>query len=767
MTQHKEAPSKSDAYSLRELLFKYLKKWPWFVISIIFCIGSAWLFLQSTDIKYTVNASILLRDGQSNGMMDSQTAIFESLGFASMGKRDVDDEIQILRSSEILRNVVYALQLNTEYYQKKRLRYVDLYPNHPLNLLIAPEITDTLRRPIVLKVRQNSEGFRVNFRYGDIKERYQIKNLNSTFQTPIGALSFQQLDSVDEDDRFMIRHYPTQFVIEELSENIKVLEVNKRSNAIKMVTDAANTKKAVDILNKIIEFYNLDAIVDKNLFAKNTSTFISERLALIQGELFQAELDVANFKEKHKLTDISSEVRILLESNTRFRRDIEHIENQLRILGFVEEQLQKRDEASTIPLNIGLESGSLNALIPHYNENILLKLKLERTATPNNPTLELTKVRLEEYRKNILSTIQSVKQNLNITLSSLQNLDTDYLAKIQDIPTFERQFHELQRQQHLKHNLYMFLMQKQEENAMTLASTVPTAKILNQPTASILPSSPKTVVILAVALLFGFAFPFFTLHLRDLISNTITDKKELLKLVKAPYLGSIMRVNNKEKVHVKEGVTTPIVELFRLVRTNLQFMFGGKKSPVILVTSSIDSEGKSFTAINLSMSFALMKKKVVLVGLDLRKPMLGEYLHVAKNKGVSMYLSDQSLTVNDVLLSSGIHPSLYVIPAGPIPPNPGELIMSERLEELFAQLKTEFDYIIVDSAPIGKVSDTYLLNRIVDNTVYVTRIDFTPREVVDLINEIHEHKKLNNMGVILNDVDKSSSSGYGYKYGYN
>jgi capsular exopolysaccharide synthesis family protein len=766
MTQEKGHSKTAETQSLREVLIGLLVKWPWFVVSFAFFIGIALLYLQTTDIKYTVNSTILLRSNKSKSMLGDQSAVFESLGFASLGSKQIDDEIQVLRSGEIMKSVIHALELNTEYYETKKLRKVDVYPVYPFKIEISPFISDTLKKIITLKVKKSQSGYRVKFEYDKIKEKYEIKDLNETIKTPIGDIKFNKKSSKDLENAFTVKHYPIQHIVEKLTSKIKVLEVNKRANAIKITTDAPNTKKAIDIINKLIEFYNLDAVVDKNLFASNAASFIDERLQLIKLELFEAERDIEDYKKKHQLTDFSTELKLLLETNVEYQKEIEKIETQLRIIEFIEDQL-KKDATTTIPLNVGLESDALNALLPHYNENILMKIKLERTALPDNPTLTITKIRIDEYRKNILNTINSVRQSLKITLNGIKEKDDVFVSKIKGIPTNEREFHEINRQQYLKHSLYMFLMQKKEENAMTLASAVPTAKILSKPTSSILPSSPKSIVILGLAFVFGLAFPIFLIHILDLINNKISDKRELIKLVDAPYLGSIMTVKDDDKIQVREGVTTPIVELFRLIRTNLQFMLSGKKSPVILVTSSIGGEGKSFTSINLAMSFALMQQKVVLVGLDIRKPMLGEYLHISKSKGVSLYLSDKNYKLSDVILPSGFHPSLSVIPAGPIPPNPGELLMSERLDEMFAELKKEFDYIIVDSAPIGKVSDTYLLNRIVDNTVYVTRQNFTPREVTELINDIYEHKKLKNIGVVLNGVSHSASSGYGYGYGYN
>jgi capsular exopolysaccharide synthesis family protein len=274
------------------------------------------------------------------------------------------------------------------------------------------------------------------------------------------------------------------------------------------------------------------------------------------------------------------------------------------------------------------------------------------------------------------------------------------------------------------------------------------------------------MIIYLLSLIIGFGFPIALIYIMDMLNNKIRDRKELKKLIRVPFLGSIPNSKESDRIVVREGRTTPIVEMIRLIRTNLQFMLGGTKSPVILVTSSVAGEGKSFTSINMAMSFALMKKKVVLVGLDIRNPMLGEYMHIAKDKGITLYLSDPKQDMHDIIIPSGFHPFLSVIPAGPIPPNPAELLMSTRLDELIAKLKLEFDYIIVDSAPIGIVSDTYLLNRFVDNCIYVTRKDYTPREACSLINDIYKNKHINKVAVVLNGTDESLGYGYGYGYGY-
>jgi len=308
------------------------------------------------------------------------------------------------------------------------------------------------------------------------------------------------------------------------------------------------------------------------------------------------------------------------------------------------------------------------------------------------------------------------------------------------------------------------LLQKREENALNLASTIPSARTIDAAYTSGSPVSPKRMIIFLVALILGLGLPVLVMYVMEFLNDTVQDRKEFQKFVKAPFLGTIGLSKETENIVVKEGRTTSIVEMFRLVRSNLQFMFSDVKSPVILVTSTISGEGKTFIAANLAMSFALMKKKVILVGVDIRNPMLAEYFNLKKsNKGLTIFLADSNCQMDEIIQPSEVHPYLDVILAGAVPPNPAELLMSQRLDELIRELKSRYDYIILDSAPIGIVSDTFQLNRLVDNTICVARLKYTPKEALHFINHTYESKKLKNMATVLNGTNDVSHYGYGYK----
>ena len=497
------------------------------------------------------------------------------------------------------------------------------------------------------------------------------------------------------------------------------------------------------------------------MIASNTKKFVDERLVLIENELQNVEENVENYKKQNQLTNISSEASLFLQSSSEYNKKLAEVETQLNLISYIESHVKNsKNIYNLIPANLGIQDNSLLSLISNYNNVLLERLRLMRTTNDENPVLTQMEQQIKIVRSSIIASIASVKDGLKIAKMDILSKENQFNSKIKKVPTQERQYIEIKRQQEIKQNLYLFLLQKREENALTLASAIPTAKTLDAAYSSVVPVAPKMMIIFAITLLLGLFIPVGIIYVLELMNNKITNKKELLRLVKVPYLGSIGISKSQDRVVVREGKTTPIVEMFRMIRTNLQFMIGGTKSPVILVTSSVGGEGKSFTAINLASSFALLNKKVVLIGLDIRKPILGDYMHIEKNKGVSLYLSDPNYKLNDIIIPSGIHSSLKVIPAGPVPPNPAELLMSNRLEELISELKKEFDYIIIDSAPVGVVSDTFLINRVIDLSIYVSRQNYTPREMTEIINDIHNNNKLNNMGLVLNGVEEMA--GYGY-----
>ncbi|MDP4238026.1 MAG: polysaccharide biosynthesis tyrosine autokinase [Bacteroidota bacterium] len=757
--------SNTEIINIREILIKYLQKWHWFLISVIVCLAIAYFYLKTTNEQFDVQTTILIRkDNSKSGLLDM--SMLDGLGGVSGTSKEVEDEIQLLSSKTLMTNVIKSLGIETEYYEKNGLRYDEIYPLTPLKLITPPLFNDTVKQSVLFKLKRKDAGYQIDFKSGRFSERYEVPDLNKTINTPLGAFKFQQILPIKVGDSFKIISNSTRLLTDAYCSSIKANSATKKSNAINVSTVSACPKKSEAVLDKLIELYNQDAVIDKNLIATSTAAFVQERIKLIGTELLDVEMNVENYKKKNKLTDITTDADIFLQSASEYDTKLAGLETQLNLVGYIEAYVKdNKHHYDLVPANLGIEDKSLLQLMADYNKELLERMKLLRTTNERNPVLMQMEQQLKEQRNSIIVSIASIKDGLKIAKKDVLGKTSQFNSRINGVPTQERELTEILRQKEIKSKLYLFLLQKREENALSLASTIPSAKTIDPAYSSLAPVSPKRTMIYFLALLLGIILPMVYIYVADLLNNKILDSKELKRLIKVPYLGSIGLKKDAGIVVVREGLTTPIVEMFRIIRTNIQFMLAGKEKPVILITSSISGEGKSFTAINLAMTFALLKKKVILVGLDIRSPMLGNYLHLSKEKGITIYISDESYIAEDIIVPSDLHPYLDVIPAGPVPPNPAELMMNQRLDDLFLQLREMYDYIIIDSAPIGLVSDTYLLNRLADNCVYVARQNYTPREACTLINEIYEHNKLNNMSVILNGTDESSGYGYGYGYG--
>lgn len=751
----------NEIINLKELFLKYLKKWRWFVVSVAVCFVVAAYYILSTNNSFLVETSVLIRSEDDRNRF-SEMAIIQSMGLGDI-KKDVEDEMNILGSKTLISNVIRDLDISTEYFVKSRLKYIDTYPDIPLKLTVTNS-KDTLQNQYLeLTVSGSENNYTVKVQLGEIKETYLVKDLSKAFKTIGGDIKLTPGKSFNKLLTYKIKSYPLSSLTNAYSKSISINTINKKTNAVRISLTSSNPLKAQAVLNKLVELYNLDAVIDKNIIASNTKEFVEKRLELLKSELLDVEIGVETYKKQNNMTDLSSQAELFMRTTGEYNKELSKIETQLNLIEYIDKHVKDNENKySLIPANLGIQDGPLQSLIQNYNEALLQRLKVSRTSNNMNPLISQLEEQIGALRGSIIASLSSVKDGLKISKRELKLKENQFTGKIKQIPTQEREYIDIKRQQEIKNDLYVFLLQKREENALTLASTVPSAKTLDKAFVNEVPVGPKKPVIMLIALVIGLLIPIAVIYIIDLFDQTIKNKKELQRLTKVPFVGSISNFKNPEYMVVGEGKSTPIAEMFRLIRTNLQFMLSGKPSHVILITSTGSGEGKSFTAMNLAMSFALTNKKVILLGLDIRKPKLGEYLKINSASGITHYLSNDNLQANEIIIRSVMHNNLDVILAGPVPPNPTELLMCYRLDELIEELREKYDYIIVDSAPLGIVSDTYLLNRFSDNTLYICRQDYTPREATELINEVYQKGNLNGMGIILNGVDKDNNYGYGY-----
>ena len=614
----------------------------------------------------------------------------------------------------------------------------------------------------------------VQITVGEKEYQKQFDKLPAVFPTDEGTIAFfannDTLSAVCPENITKERHI-TAFinrpfsVLKEYVSSLSIAPTSKTTSVVVISLENTNTRRGRDYINKLLEMYNINANNDKNEVAQKTAEFIDERIGIISKELGSTEQDLENFKRSAGITDLSSEAQIALTGNAEYEK--KRVENQTQINLVMDlQRYMKGNEYEVLPSNIGLQDAASAGAIDRYNQMLVERKRLLRTSTENNPTIINLDTSIRAMRTNVQATLDATLKGLQITKEDLAREASRYSRRINDAPTQERQFVSIARQQEIKSGLYLMLLQKREENAITLAATANNAKIIDEALADDNPISPKKTIVYLAALVLGVGLPVGVIYLIGLTKFKIEGRADVEKLTSLPVVGDIPLADEKTgSIAVFENQNNLMSETFRNVRTNLQFMLENGKN-VILVTSTISGEGKSFISANLAISLSLLGKKVVIVGLDIRKPGLNKVFNIPKKEhGITQYLTNTTANLMDFVQPSDINKNLFILPGGTVPPNPTELLARGGLEKAIETLKANFDYVILDTAPVGMVTDTLLIGRVADLSVYVCRADYTHKAEFTLINELAENNKLPNLCIAVNGLDLNSRK-YGYYYGY-
>lgn len=744
---------------IRKVVRIVLEHWWWFAIGMVLFVALGLLHYFRTPEQWTTDASVVLRLEEMSGNKLDPLAM---LGMSDNSA--TDDEVVVMSSRGLMAQALEAQGLYETSYVKKGLRWQEEFRAHAFSIECIELTRKAKNATFFVTVKPTRSGYKVKTQMGRWRRSTtRVKTLDEPIQTVVGTLRLHPNRELSRDSVYRAQRMLPELKVAEYCRMVKITQHKKESNIINMVVTSAVPERDKALLNQLIEQYNLNAIVDRNMIASNTATFINERMNKIESELIESEKTVASYKKQNNIADIETQARILLEQNSAEQNAILNIETQLSLVDYVDAFL--RDESkrnSLIPSNIGITDASLGSGLAQYNAILLQKMRIQRTATETNPVIEQMDSQLATMRQNIMATISSVRESLQIRLASLQAQDSKYNRQLKEAPELEREYVRVVRDQKIKEQLYLFLYEKREENALMLAATSMPAKIVNVPQRDAESRRPKLKYVVVLSGLAGVVIPAIILYLLILFNDKIDDEKEFERRIKAPLLGQLVENSRHARIAIREGESTVSAELFRLIRTNLRFVLPvDVQSPVVLVSSCINGEGKSYVSSNTALSLAMLGKKVAVVGLDIRKPMLADYFQLPSRGCLTAYLSESDVKVDDIIIPSGEHENLDVIPCGAIPPNPSELLQTTRLDELFAELRKRYDYIIVDTAPVALVSDTYLLDRIADLTIFVCRYKYTPSEMVDYINRIIEQKRMHNIACVLNGV-KSARAGYGY-----
>ena len=550
--------------------------------------------------------------------------------------------------------------------------------------------------------------------------------------------------------------------------SLSIAPTSKTTSVAVISLKNSSLQRGQDFINQLLEMYNRNTNNDKNEIAQKTAEFIDERIGIISKELGSTEADLESFKRDAGITDLTSEAQIALAGNAEYEKKSVENRTQISLVNDLRKYLRS-NEYEVLPSNVGLQDAALIGAIERYNEMLVERKRLLRTSTENNPAIVNLDTSIRAMKANVQATLEGTLQGLMITKSNLDREASRYSRRISNAPGQERAYVSIARQQEIKAGLYLMLLQKREENAIALAATANNAKIIDEAIADDIPVSPKRSMIYLIALVLGVGIPVGIIYLIELTKFKIEGRADVEKLTSVPVVGDIPLTDEKNdkngSIAVFENKNNLMSETFRNIRTNLQFMLDNDQK-VILVTSTVSGEGKSFVSSNLAISLSLLGKKVVIVGLDIRKPGLNKVFQLSnKERGITQYLSNPETDLMELVQPSDVNKNLFILPGGTVPPNPTELLARNGLDRAIETLKKSFDYVILDTAPIGMVTDTLLIGRVADLSVYVCRADYTHKAEYTLINELSFEKKLPNLCTVINGVDLKKRK-YGYYYGY-
>ena len=750
-----------DSTNILNYAFKYLRYWYLIALSLILCLLYAYTYLKRYTPIYQVSATLLVKDDKK-----MNTQVLEKLNMKGSGKM-VENEIEVLKSRVLIGKVVDNLNLTVSYWTEGNARDNELYENSPIKLN-ATELTDyAYTNPLYVKVgpgrkyqlldgKQNSLG---NYDYSQsVKNPYgkfrifDSDSLKDVYPVPI-KINFQNRD----------------VLINSLTGTLQINLLNYESTLISLGFETSVPKKGKDILTKLLDEYAFATLEDKNREATNTLRFIEERLKLVTAELGDVEQNVEQYRRSKGITDLSSEANLFLGKVEENDSKLNELDIQIKVLNGVEQYLSSPQVGIVAPATMmGVTDPVLTSYIEQLSQLEIERSKLAQTVQPGNPYLETINSQMRNVKQAIRENLANQKRNLNLTKQSLSNLNNRLEGSIATIPRKEREFVGIKRQANIKEDLYLLLLKTREETAISYASTVTDSRIVDIPFSTGVAVKPNKNNIYLIALLLGLLIPVVLITLKEVFTNTVQSRKEIEEKTGLSVFGEIAIKDKAEKREIIDIQSRSFMsEQIRMIRSNMQYLFLDSlkgTGKIILITSSTSGEGKSFVSVNLAASLALLDKKVIILGLDLRKPKIQNDLHINNKVGISSYLIGK-LNIEDIIQNTNIE-NMYVIPSGPIPPNPSELIANGRINQMISDLKNSFDYIVIDSPPIGLVTDATLLAPLADVCFYIVRYQKTPKLYLKSISSLTKKKIFKSINIIFNAVKHESSPDHAYGYGY-
>jgi capsular exopolysaccharide synthesis family protein len=753
MQDYNKSLDKRGDISVAEFFSKYLSYWKLFLVLLIVSIAGAWLYLKYAVPVYESSATILIKDEKKGANDSKMVEDLDQLG----SNKVVDNELEVITSRTLAKAVVKQLHLYAPVLIKKGIGYRSAYTASPVQI--------EAQNPDKLANSEDKPEFTYNEKNQQV--RFDGKNyaLNQWFQSPYGVLRFIPNNVYDSTGgtNFYFSISSISTAVSQIQNNLKATNSSKSSSVIELKQLDEVPKRGEDILNTLIEEYSNAAIKDKNELAENTLLFVENRLKYVVYELDSVEQKLENFRTRNGIVNISAQGQLFLQNVGTNDQKVSEINSQLAVLDQVESYvLSKNGKGGIVPSTLGVTDPVLSQLLDKLYDAEIQYEKLKNTTAENNPLLVAVKDQIEKIRPSVLENVRNQRKSLLASRENIHSTNGQYTSMLQTLPQKERELLDISRQQSIKNDIYTFLLHKREEAALSYASTVSDSRVVDR-AESYGPVSPKVPIVFLTAIVAGFALGFGYISIKLMLSRTVQSRGEIELNTTEPILGEIPYNSSKSSIVIAEGEHTFIAEQFRQLRTSLGYLGINSRKKKIMVTSAISNEGKSFVAANLGISLALIGKRVVLVDLDLRRPKLGSVFNVTDTIGLSDYLMGNR-KAEEIICPTQMASNLYVISSGPIPANPSELIMNGKLNELFSFLENSFDYIIIDTTPVGPVTDAYIISPMCDATLFVVRRGVTPVAFLKKLEEDIKVKKLNNLAIIYNGLKQSDFGKHGYRY---
>lgn len=763
--------------------------WKWFSLSIILCLGLGYIYLQHAKPVFQTTTKVLIKDDDQSkrggGMSSSMIQSAANLGFMT-NSNGIDNEMEILSASDMARQVVIDMKTYVNYYHKGIFRSPLVYKEQEINVDMDAKNLQKLNAPVKLSIEKDGKQFHVTGKYympidafthekDPIEFEKTINGLPATINTRVGAILLTANKGYNMEDGDVLKAVivSPEMAAEEYVKNLSISQTSKTTTIAELVLNDENPQRGLDYLHTLIKVYNRQANLDKNEIAYRTEQFINNRLEKINSELGTTENQLESYKKRNKVIEMKLNATAAIANADTYTQKLQEANTQVELLKELGKYMDEPgNKYKPIPSNVGLTDESSTELINQYNKIALERSNALHSASELSPSVTPLTAQLEELTKSIKRAMRQARLGMEIQRNSIASQANQYNSQIGNSPEQERVLTQIGRQQEVKSGLYLMLLQKREENSISLAATADKGKIIDAPS-FIGKVSPKSSIIMLIALVLGLAIPAGILFLIEFFKYKIEGHEDVIKLTQIPVIADIpvasdaAKKEGKADIVVHQNVNNLMEEIFRGLRTNIQFILKSDEK-VIMFTSSTSGEGKTFVASNIGISLALLGKKVIMVGLDIRKPRLAELFQIDNHhNGITNLIVRDHNSWEDIqnqILSSGVNSKLDLLMAGPVPPNPGELVTRASLDDIINQLKQHYDYIILDTAPVGLVNDSLQLGRLADLCVYVCRADYTPKASFGMINGLSAENKLPNMCLVLNGVDLSKKK-HSFYYG--